>query len=241
MKKIILLLVLLPTMFSVIGQSKGKIYNTKDFALKSGSVKYNSDLELLIFEFSVEGLAGNTFPKPVGKMDGAPVLGYVFPTTLKAEDVGFSKTEGIVALAVTSHPDFDDSPFWDENNDGIFDNDGLTYHTHWVVLVEDTRVPGKLAVKEFHSTEKVTLPKTSAGMHMYMDSPGYNVVLKEKTGRVVVPVARINQKKNFNYDVVTAYMEVNANDHSRPMLGVYEVFGVLSGNLSLPYSVNNIQ
>jgi len=55
-------------------------------------------------------MAGKTLPKPKGSVDGAPVLGYVFPTTLKPEDAGFGKVEGILALAVTSHPDFDDTP-----------------------------------------------------------------------------------------------------------------------------------
>jgi len=36
---------------------------------------------------------------------------------------------------------------------------------------------------------------------------------------------------------VTAYMEVNTSDDARPMLGVYEVYDVLSGDLSLPYGV----
>ena len=55
-------------------------------------------------------------------------MGYVFPTSLKSEDVGFGQVEGIVALALTSHPDFDDTPLWDENTDGTFDNDGIIWH-----------------------------------------------------------------------------------------------------------------
>jgi len=39
-------------------------------------------------------MAGKTLPKPKGSVDGAPVLGYVFPTTLKPEDAGFGKVEG---------------------------------------------------------------------------------------------------------------------------------------------------
>lgn len=31
----------------------------------------------------------------------------------------------------------------DENADGAFDDDGTTCHTHWVVLVENDRVPGR--------------------------------------------------------------------------------------------------
>lgn len=215
----------------------GNEYESKDFILKGGKVSYNAELDLLVFEFNVEGTAGKTHPRASGSMDKAPVLAYVFPTTLKSEDVGFSKTEGIVSLAVTAHPDFDDSPFFDENNDGIYNNDGLTFHTHWVVLAPDERVPAKLAVKEFVHGDKSFTPPTSPGMHMFMDSPGYSVVLKGNTGRALVPVQRINFKKQFNYDVATSYLEVNTSDKTRPMLGVYQVYSVLSGNLSLPYSV----
>ncbi len=237
MKRLPFILMLLGLVRPGYGQPDGKPYGGKDFTPKSAAVRYVEDLDLLVFEFSVEGIAGKTVPEPAGKMDGAPVLGYVFPTTLKAGDVGFGKTEGILALAVTAHPDFDDSPIWDENNDGVYDNDGITFHPHWVVLTEDNRVAGKLAVKEFSMNEQVTMPKTSPGLHMYMDSPGYSVVLKGNTGRVLVPAQRVNFKKEFNYDLVACYMEVNTSDKNRPMLGVYQVYGVLSGNLSLPYKV----
>jgi hypothetical protein len=100
---------------------------------------------VLVSEQRVRGIASRTKPEAVGKLDGAPVLGYVFPTTLKSQDVAFSATEGIVVLVVTSHPGFDDSPFWDENNDGRYDNDGLVYQTHWVESVEEvSRIFAKL-------------------------------------------------------------------------------------------------
>lgn len=232
----LLILICQPVIHAQSGQ-KGSEYATKNFVLKGGKVSYNADLDLLIFEFTVEGVAGKTVPRASGSMDKAPVLAYVFPTTLKSDDVGFSETVGIVALAVTTHPDFDDSPVFDENNDGIYNNDGLTFHTHWVVLVQDERIPAKLAVKEFTHGDKNFTPPTSPGMHMFMDSPGYSVVLKGNIGRVLVPSQRVNFKTQFNYDVVTSYLEVNTSDKSRPMLGVYQVYSVLSGNLSLPYTV----
>lgn len=237
MKRLSVILLLLIFSLTAYGQPGGKQYAGKDLTLENGAVRYVEDLDLLVFEFTVEGIAGKTVPKPAGKMDGAPVLGYVFPTTLNSQDVGFSKTEGTLALAVTAHPDFDDSPLWDENNDGTYDNDGVTFHTHWVVLTEDDRVAGKLAVKEFDMSRQVTQPKTSPGMHIYMDSPGYSVVLKGNNGKVLVPAQRINYKRDFRYDLVSCYLEVNTSDKNRPMLGVYQVYGVLSGNLSLPYRV----
>ncbi len=219
-------------------EANGQIAKTPDLILASAGVTYLKDLDALVFEQRVQGTAGGTKPKAVGKLDGAPVLGYVFPTTLKSNDVGFGATEGIVALAVTSHPDFDDSPLWDENNDGVYDNDGLIYHTHWVVLVEDKRVPGGLSAKEFHKIDAVVVPPTAPKMPMFMDSPGYGVMTSGNTLKVIVPLQRINRKTDFKFGAVTAYMEVFTGDHqTKPMLGVYEVYSVLSKKLTLPYSV----
>jgi hypothetical protein len=47
----------------------------------------------------------------------------------------------------------------------------------------------------------------------------------------------VNGNTNFTFDAVTAYMQVNTSDRNRPMLGVYNVYSVGSGNLSLPYQV----
>lgn len=222
-------------------------YKNADFDLTAASVTHVSDLDLLVFEQQVAGAAGGTTPRARGTLDGAPVLGYVFPTTLPPAAAGFGGGDGLLALAVTSHPDFDDTPLWDENGDGDFGNDGLAWHTHWVVLVEDTRVPGGLSVKAFAKADAVVLPPTNPGMPMYMDSPGFSVIARGQALRVLVPASRLRLDAagpTFRYDAVTCYMEVSAPDgghgadRDKPMLGVYEVFDVLSGKLTLPYTVS---
>lgn len=213
---------------------------TEDLELTAARVNYLEDLDLLVFEQDVRGEAGGTKPKAKGSLDGAPVLGYVFPTTLKPQDVWLKNTpeDSIIALTVVSHPDFDDTPLWDENNDGDFDNDGAVYHTHWVALREDDRVEGGFSVVELSEDQiKNSLPPTNPGMHMYMDSPGFSVVFKNQTLKVLVPAQRVHYKTDFSFDAVTAYMQVNQSDKNLPHLGVYEVYNVLSGDLSLPYSV----
>lgn len=239
MKSITLLLtgsLLLSTSINVCAQESK--YNNDDFNIKEVTVTHNSDLDLTIWEVNVQGTAGKTTPIKVGQLDGAPVLGYVFPTSLKPTDVGFNQTDGIVALALTSHPDFDDTPLWDENSDAIYDNDGIIWHPHWVVLHEDKRVAGGLSVKQFKKAdETVVLPPTNPGMPMYMDSPGYPVKTSGNTIKVIVPDYRINNKIDFSFDGVTAFLKVNTSDTNLPMLGVYEVFSIASGDLSLPYKV----
>ncbi len=227
-------------LLATIAHSQNSEYGNDDLKITKAEVTYHAGLDVLVWEITVAGNAGATTPSPAGKMNGAPVLGYVFPTSLKSTDVGFSETDGIVALALTSHPDFDDTPLWDENMDSKYDNDGVIWHPHWVVLVEDKRVEGGLAVKQFKKDDStVKLPPTNPGMPMYMDSPGYGVKAINNTIKVVVPKYRMNNQTSFNYDGVAAYMQVNTENMDKPMLAVYKVYSVASGNLSLPYTVKN--
>lgn len=212
--------------------------DTPDLEVTAAAVRHLRDLDLLVFELEVAGEAGATTPELRGALDGAPVLGYVVPTTLPAAAVGFRAEEGIVALAVTSHPDFDETPLWDESADGDYANDGELWHAHWVLLGEDARVPGGLAVREVaEGAAGEVLPPTNPGQPLYLDSPGFPVQLREGTLRAVVPAPRVGGETDFNFDAATAYLQVNASDEGRPMLGVYDVYGVLSGDLSLPYDV----
>jgi hypothetical protein len=224
---------------------KKSTINETDYKITSASVVHNKKWGQLEFEIIVQGQAGRSVSAAAGQMNGAPVDGYVFPTTLSSEDIGFSKTAGIVALAITAHPDFDDTPLWDEDGDGNYANDKIVWHPHWVVLVEDKRVAGGLSVKEFDPKDKtVVLPKTNPGMPMYMDSPGFQVVAEGKAIRIVVPDYRVRFKTDFSYDAVGAYMQISTGSNGEhvasgqmPMLGVYKVYSVLSKNLSLPYKV----
>jgi hypothetical protein len=185
------------------------------------SVQYAPALDAVVFEMQVVADAGSVAPEPAGQLDGAPVLGYVFPTDLAPGAVGFDDGPGTVALAVTSHPDFDDTPLWDEDGNERYDDDGVVYHAHWVVLVEDDRAPAGLAVKQRRPSS--VLPPT-APMPMYLDSPGFTVIEDGDTIRVVVPADRIGRALDLKVGGLTAYMEVDASADA-PLLAVH---GVLS-------------
>ncbi len=211
---------------------------TPDLELTGAAVKYLPELELLVLEQAVAGTTGRTKPTATGQLDGAGVIGYVFPTSLSPADAGFGNAEGILGIAVTSHTDFDDTPYFDENNDSDYANDGETWHSHFVVLTGDERVAGGLSVKQFTEGDtSVTMPPTNPGLPMYLDSPGFPVILKDNKLSVLVSTQRLNHKTAFNYDAVTAYMQVNTSDETKPLLGVYQAYSVLSGDLSLPYQV----
>lgn len=211
---------------------------TPDLEIKGAGVTHLPELELLVLEQEVGGTAGNTNPESIGQLDGAGVVAYVFPTNLAPADAGFGNVEGILAIAVTAHPDFDDTPYFDETNDGDYANDGGIWHSHLAVLRSDERVAGGLSVKQFMEGEQgVVMPPTNPGLPMYFDSPGFPVVMQDNKLKVLVPSQRLNNKTTFNYDAVTAYLQVNTSDDAKPLLGVYEAYNVLSGDLSLPYEV----
>jgi hypothetical protein len=96
--------------------------------------KISTQDNVAVFHMQVSGKAGANKPTKTGKLAGARVFSYVWPTSLDPATVGFDAKSGILALAVTSHPDFDDTPLFDESGDGDTKNDGGVWHAHWVVL-----------------------------------------------------------------------------------------------------------
>jgi hypothetical protein len=219
----------------------------KSIVSKAGSDKPEFDLVLtrierfgskLIFHQVVSGEAGKLIPEKTGKLAGADVYSYVWPTSLDSEVVGFEPKQGILALVVTSHPDFDDTPMADEDKDGDAADDGALWHSHWVVLVADEAC-GKdgLKVKDIPEGESPKVPATWPKLPLLIDSPNYEVELQGHELVVMVPHSAIGMADTFNFDGVTAGLRINANMHS-PLLCVSHVNDIASGNLTLPGVAN---
>ena len=181
-----------------------------------------------VFRTRVRSAAGAETPKAIGAFEGSDVYAYVWPTSLNSADVGFDKDQGIVALAATFHPDFDDAAKGGKNRD--------RWHAHWVVLVNDAACPGGLKVKDIPAGEKPKLPETWPGAPILIDSPEYRTALDGDTVDVHVPVAQVPGIASIRFDGVTAGLRVSANLHA-PLLCVQNVFKIASGDLSLPGSV----
>ncbi|WP_371228307.1 hypothetical protein [Roseovarius sp. 2305UL8-3] len=186
------------------------------------------------FHMTTAGGAGSEIPDPAGALGGAPVLSYVWPTTLDPNVVGFEPGTGILALAATSHPDFDDTPLFDENGDGDLANDGAGWHSHWVVLApHDDCGEGALSVRDIPEGETPALPATWPGLPLFIDSPGFTPVFDGPEISLTVAIPFAGEIAGTGYDGVTAALRVNANVHA-PLLCVTDVFDVASGDLSLP-------
>lgn len=181
------------------------------------------------FEIEVSGKAGTEKPKKGGKFSGARVFSYVWPTSIDPAEVGFEGKSGILALAVTIHPDFNDEP--------LFQNDGSKWHTHWVVLTPDEACgPKGMKVKDIPEGSKPKLPKTWPGVPLYMDSPGYPPRFAGKKVNVKVPFDNIAAVESAKFDGVTSGLRINESVHA-PLLCIENVFKVASGDLSLPGKV----
>ena len=186
------------------------------------------------FHMTTNGVAGAVRPEPVGALGGAPAFVYVWPTSLNPAVVGFEGDTGILALAAASHPDFDDTPLFDENNDGDPANDGFFWHSHWVVLAPTEACgPGALGVRDIPEGASPALPATWPGLPIFLDSPGYTPLFDGPEVSLTVPFADSNAVAGAAFDGVTAALRVNANIHA-PLLCVTDVFDVASGDLSLP-------
>lgn len=193
--------------------------------------RVTTDHEHAIFRTRVRAEAGIEKPKATGKFADSDVYAYVWPTSLNSAEVGFEKDQGIVALAVTFHPDFDDAS---KRAKSATNRD--RWHAHWVVLNEDKACPGGLKVKDIPQGATPKLPPDWPGAPILIDSPEYKTELKGESVEVHVPLAAIGALASASFDSVTAGLRVNANLHA-PLLCVQNVFKVASGNLSLPGKV----
>lgn len=182
------------------------------------------------FHMTTAGVAGTTVPAPTGQLAGAGVQAYVWPVSLDPATVGFEGGSGILALVATAHPDFDDTPFYDENGDGDMANDGAGWHSHWVVLTpREACGTGALSVRDIPEGTTPALPATWPGLPLFIDSPGHTPAFDGAEITLEVPLA----EGPLNYDGATSALRVNANMH-QPLLCVTDVFDVASGDLSLP-------
>lgn len=206
----------------VTAKADAKVHASFDILSASAEAKDN----LVTFTMTTRGRAGASKPKPTGTFAGSKVHAYVWPTKVDPEAAGFEKGTGILAAAVTAHPDFNDEP--------LFANKGGEWHFHWVVLTKDAACgPAGLKVRDIEPGTKPKLPKTWPGAAIFIDSPGYQPRFAARAVRVTVPFESAAIAQSVAFDGVTTALKVNGNLHA-PLLCVSDVFKIASGDLSLP-------
>lgn len=210
---------------NISSDTQGDINSAFDITTASAS----TDGRLTTFAMELAGNAGSVKPDSIGQLAGAKVQSYVWPTSLDPSTVGFDMDSGILAMAITAHPDFDDTPLFDENNDGDPANDGADWHSHWVVLVEDDGCGAGLKVRDV-SPGVDLLPLTAPHLPIALDSPGMSPSLNGSQATITVPLSGTDR---VAFDAVTAELQVNSEGRA-PLLCVTEVHDIASGNLSLP-------
>ena len=109
----------------------------------------------LVFRSQVRAEAGASRPAATGQFAGSDVYAYVWPTSLNSGAIGFAQDQGIVALAVTFHPDFDDGAKGAKNRH--------VWHSHWVVLAEDKACGGGLKVRDIPAGANPSCRKLGRG------------------------------------------------------------------------------
>ena len=152
-----------------------------------------TDGRLMTFIIEVAGQAGSDKPVAIGQLAGAKVESYVWPTSLDPAVAGFDAGSGILSLAITAHPDFDDTPLYDEDRDGDPANDGAEWHSHWVVLVPDDACGAGLKVRDV-SPGVDLLPDTAPYLPIALDSPGMSPLLSGATAKYHGPGQRNRER-----------------------------------------------
>ncbi|HEX7126128.1 MAG TPA: hypothetical protein VF406_10180 [Thermodesulfobacteriota bacterium] len=180
--------------------------------------------EDVIFRMEVRDGAGGETPRATGALEGSRVYAYVWPTTLDTSAVGFEAGQGILALAVTFHPDFDDAADGRRNRD--------VWHTHWFVLVPDEACgPKALKVRDIPQGATPRVPRTWPGVALLVDSPDLPPTFVGPAVEVRVPRDALDGVAGMRFDGITAGFRVSA-DLGAPLLCMTDVFDVASGDLS---------
>lgn len=219
------------------GAVLSKADNSKTAAFDILAAHVHRKGRTVTFHMTTNGKAGSVKPEPAGQLGGAPVLSYVWPTSLDPATVGFEGNTGILALAATSHPDFDDTPLYDEDGDGDPANDGGKWHSHWVVLTPTEQCgEGALGVRDIPEGETPAMPATWPGLPIFIDSPAFTPLFDGPEIKINVSFADPDAIAGASYDGVTSALKVNASVHA-PLLCVADVFDIASGDLSLPGKV----
>ena len=77
----------------------GDSYIGETFHIEAAEIKYEPALDAYLFSLQTKADVASIRPTPIGQVNGAPVLGYVFVTSLLPADIGFTVANLAIVLA----------------------------------------------------------------------------------------------------------------------------------------------
>lgn len=194
---------------------------TIDPAFDITSAEVRTDGDFLRFRMTLRGNAGSSLPPRTGNFEGSQMFAYIWPTTADSSAAGFPRGQGVLALALLSHPDL------------VEDMGGTRFsadwHPHWMVLVPAMGCgPYGLRVMDGMAAAPGRLP-------LMMTPTSLPSAMTGNLVDVRVPAAMLGDKDVLRFDGLTATLVVSSSGPS-PLVCV-RPFDVASGRLILQGTV----
>lgn len=185
------------------------------------SAEVRADGDLLHFRMTLRGNAGASVPPRTGRFEGSQMYAYIWPTSADTAAAGFPRGQGLLALALVSHPDL------------VEDVGGtrfsMDWHPHWMVLVPSMGCgPYGLRIMDGMAAAPGALPLMTKPASLSSAMTG-------NTLDVEVPAAMLGDKNTLRFDGLTASMVVSSSGPS-PLVCVRPI-DVASGRLVLQGTV----
>lgn len=189
------------------------------FDIQSAEVRRDGDF--LFFRMALRGNAGMSVPPRTGKFPGSQMYAYLWPTSADSSAAGFPRGQGLLALALVSHPDLVETVGSMEFS--------IDWHPHWMVLVPAMGCgPFGLRIMEGKPAAPGALPllTTVASLPSAMAGPAIEVR---------VPAGQLGDPGALRFDGMTASI-VATSAAPQPLLCVRPI-DVASGRLALQGTV----
>lgn len=188
-----------------------------DPAFDIGSVDVRTDGDFLHFRMTLRGNAGASLPPRTGQFEGSQMYAYIWPTSADSSAAGFPRGQGLLALALISHPD-------------VVENVGgrqlsAEWHPHWMVLAPSMGCgPYGLRIMDGMAAAPGTRPLMTVPASLNSAMTGNMVDVR-------VPAAMLGDTNTLRFDGLTASLAASSGGPS-PLVCV-RPFDVASGRLVL--------
>ena len=193
------------------------------FDIHSAEVRRDGDF--LNFRMTLRSNAGTSLPPRTGKYVGSQAYAYIWPTSADTSVAGFPSGQGVLALALVSHPDLV------ETVGGI--QYAADWHPHWMVLVP-AKGCGPYGLR-IMAGNPVAPGAPAPLMNIMANLPS---AMSGATLDIRVPVAMLGDPALLRFDGMTASLVVSGSGASQVVC--VRPIDVASGRLVLQGTVTQV-